>query len=171
MEKEKATHSHILAGKIQWTGEPGGLQSIGLQRAGHDWETECMAQPGGSGRNAGDCWKRRRGRGPNNSKNKASLHLIHIHSSWHQPGHHNWFQCVCGVGKTEMWEKASWWSYGMPGRDCAKGRCPSLPQAESIWRVNLMLARPLQLSWGHFVRQVLPSFIWNERYQYCPRSC
>ena len=29
-------HSSILAGRIPWTEEPGGLQSIGLQRAGHD---------------------------------------------------------------------------------------------------------------------------------------
>ena len=34
--KEMATHSSILAWKIPWTEEPGGLQSIRLQRAGHD---------------------------------------------------------------------------------------------------------------------------------------
>ena len=32
--KEMATHSSNLAWKIPWTEEPGGLQSIGLQRAG-----------------------------------------------------------------------------------------------------------------------------------------
>ena len=32
-----ATHSSILAWKIPWTEEPGGLQSMGLQRVGHDW--------------------------------------------------------------------------------------------------------------------------------------
>ena len=31
MKKEMATHSGILAWKIPWTEEPGGLQSIGLQ--------------------------------------------------------------------------------------------------------------------------------------------
>ena len=31
-EKEMATHSSILAWKIPWTEEPGGLQSMGLQR-------------------------------------------------------------------------------------------------------------------------------------------
>ena len=31
-----ATHSHILAWEIQWTEEPGGLQSMGSQRVGHD---------------------------------------------------------------------------------------------------------------------------------------
>ena len=39
LEKEMATHSSILAGKISWTEEPGGLQSMGLQRVGHDWFT------------------------------------------------------------------------------------------------------------------------------------
>ena len=32
-----ATHSSILAWEITWTEEPGGLQSIGSQRVGHDW--------------------------------------------------------------------------------------------------------------------------------------
>ena len=36
MEKETATHSSILAWRIPWTEEPGGLQSMGLQRVGHD---------------------------------------------------------------------------------------------------------------------------------------
>ena len=36
LEKEMATHSSILAWRIPWTEEPGGLQSIGLQRVGHN---------------------------------------------------------------------------------------------------------------------------------------
>ena len=36
LEESMATHSSILAWKIPWTEEPGGLGSIGLQRAGHD---------------------------------------------------------------------------------------------------------------------------------------
>ena len=36
LEKEMATHSSILAYKIPWTEEPGGLQSMGSQRVGHD---------------------------------------------------------------------------------------------------------------------------------------
>ena len=39
LEKEMATHSSTLAWKIPWTEEPGGLQSMGLQRVGHDWAT------------------------------------------------------------------------------------------------------------------------------------
>ena len=36
LEKEMATHSSILAWRISWTEEPGGLQSMGSQRVGHD---------------------------------------------------------------------------------------------------------------------------------------
>ena len=36
MEKEMAIHSSIFAWKSPWTEEPGGLQSIGLQRVGHN---------------------------------------------------------------------------------------------------------------------------------------
>ena len=36
LEKEMATHSSILAWKIPWTEEHGRLQSMRLQRAGHD---------------------------------------------------------------------------------------------------------------------------------------
>ena len=36
LEKEMATHSSILAWKIQWTEEPGRLQSMGSQRVRHD---------------------------------------------------------------------------------------------------------------------------------------
>ena len=36
LEKGMATHSSILAWRIPWTEEPGGLQSTGLQRVGHD---------------------------------------------------------------------------------------------------------------------------------------
>ena len=36
LEKAMATHSSTLAWKIPWTEEPGGLQSMGLQRVGHD---------------------------------------------------------------------------------------------------------------------------------------
>ena len=36
---QMATHSSILAWRIPWTEEPGGLQSTGSQRVGHDWAT------------------------------------------------------------------------------------------------------------------------------------
>ena len=36
LDKEMTTHSSILAWKIPWLEEPGRLQSMGLQRVGHD---------------------------------------------------------------------------------------------------------------------------------------
>ena len=39
LEEEMATHSSVLAWKIPWTEEPGGLQSMGLQRVRQDWVT------------------------------------------------------------------------------------------------------------------------------------
>ena len=36
LEKEMAAHSIILAQRIPWTEEPGGLQSMGSQRVRHD---------------------------------------------------------------------------------------------------------------------------------------
>ena len=36
LEKEMTPHSSILAWEIPWTEKPGGLQSMGSQRAGHD---------------------------------------------------------------------------------------------------------------------------------------
>ena len=40
LEKAMVTHSRILAWRILWTEEPGGLQPMGLQRVGHDWEAD-----------------------------------------------------------------------------------------------------------------------------------
>ena len=37
LEEGTATYSSILAWSIPWTEKPGGLQSTGLQRVGHDW--------------------------------------------------------------------------------------------------------------------------------------
>ena len=39
LKKEMAAHSSTLAWKIPWAEEPGGLQSMGSQRVGHDWAT------------------------------------------------------------------------------------------------------------------------------------
>ena len=36
LEKGMATHSRFLAWRIPWTGEPGGLQSMGSHRVRHD---------------------------------------------------------------------------------------------------------------------------------------
>ena len=41
-----ATHSSILVWRIPWTEEPGGLQSMGLQRVGHSWALTHSLKPG-----------------------------------------------------------------------------------------------------------------------------
>ena len=44
LEKEKTTNSSILFWEIPWTEEPGGLQSMGLQRIGHNSATKQQQQ-------------------------------------------------------------------------------------------------------------------------------
>ena len=46
LEKEMATHSSTLASKIPWMEEPGGLQSMGSPRVGHDWATSLHFETG-----------------------------------------------------------------------------------------------------------------------------
>ena len=47
LEKQMATHSSILAWRILWTEEPGGLQSMGSQRVRHNRVTNtCTFTPG-----------------------------------------------------------------------------------------------------------------------------
>ena len=52
LEKEMAPHSSTLAWKITWMQEPGGLQSIGSRRVGHDWVTSlslwCIGEGNGN---------------------------------------------------------------------------------------------------------------------------
>ena len=40
LEEGMATHSNFLAWEIPWTEKPGWLQSLGLQRVGHDLRTK-----------------------------------------------------------------------------------------------------------------------------------
>ena len=46
LEKKMATHSSILAWKIPWTEEPGGLQSMGSQRVRHNLVTKQRGEEG-----------------------------------------------------------------------------------------------------------------------------
>ena len=49
LQKEMATHSSILAWRIPWMEEPGGLQSTRSQRVGHDWATSLSGGTSGKG--------------------------------------------------------------------------------------------------------------------------
>ena len=46
LEEEMATHSSVLAWRIPWTEEPGGLPSMGSHRVGHDWSDLAAGRPG-----------------------------------------------------------------------------------------------------------------------------
>ena len=46
LEKEMATHSSVIAGRIPGTAEPGGLPSVGSHRVGHDWSDLAAAAAG-----------------------------------------------------------------------------------------------------------------------------
>ena len=46
LEEGMATHSSILAWKIPWTEEPGGLQPVGSQRVEHNWSNLAHTQGG-----------------------------------------------------------------------------------------------------------------------------
>ena len=48
-EKAMAPHSSALAWKIPWMEEPGGLQSMGSPRVGHNWATSLSRTEGGNG--------------------------------------------------------------------------------------------------------------------------
>ena len=54
LEKEMAIHSRTIAWKIPWTEEPGGLQSVALQRVGHNRATSRSLS--GSGELKGNKW-------------------------------------------------------------------------------------------------------------------
>ena len=58
LEKRMATHSSILAWRIPWTEEPGGLLSMGSQRVRHDWATNAFTfiGPSSSGPRTGQGW-------------------------------------------------------------------------------------------------------------------
>ena len=66
LEEGMATHSGILTWRVRWTEEPCALQSMGLQRVGHDWsELACMClfKYSGWDRGRGDTWAEAQGSG------------------------------------------------------------------------------------------------------------
>ena len=62
-EKEMATHSSILAWRILWIEEPGGLLSIGSHRVGHDWSNLACTGEGNGNPLQYSCLENPRGRG------------------------------------------------------------------------------------------------------------
>ena len=62
LDKEMATHSSTVAWKIPWMEDPGRLQSMGLQRVGHDWATLlCLSLTHWKRPDAGKDWRQKKG--------------------------------------------------------------------------------------------------------------
>ena len=78
LQKKMATHSNTLAWKILWTEEPGRLQSLGLQRVGHDWVTSLSLSH--------DSLSESEGR----SVLSDSLWPHGLYSPWKSPGQEYW---------------------------------------------------------------------------------
>ena len=88
LEKEMATHSSMLTWWISWTEEPGRVQSMGLQRVGHDWSDLAHKQTtvknllfvlcflGGGGGSRG--WQRR-----NNNRYSLFFLVIEVRKGFH----------------------------------------------------------------------------------------
>ena len=83
LEKEMAIHYSILAWRIPWTEEPGRLQSMGLHRVGHDWNS--LAQHTHS-----------------DSPNFSFLWLLLSYPTWNISG----FMCSYGEDLCVLMEKA-----------------------------------------------------------------
>ena len=101
--KAIAPHSSTLAWKIPWTEEPGGLQSMGSQRVGHDWVTSlslsCIGEGNGNPlqcsclenpRDGGAWWaavygiaqSRTRLERLSNSSSSSSSKVYHVETNW-----------------------------------------------------------------------------------------
>jgi len=76
LEKEMAPHSSIHAWKIPWTKEPGGLQSIRLQRVGHDWAPSLHF----TSKQCPRVWQRKKGKTLNPQMTRGVIRLIWL---WH----------------------------------------------------------------------------------------
>ena len=70
-----ATHSSILAWGIPWTEKPGGQQSIGSQRVGHDWSKLARMTPP-----YGRMWKRTKEPLDENERGEWKSWLKALHS-------------------------------------------------------------------------------------------
>ena len=107
LEKEMAAHSSTFAWKIPWMEEPGGLQSMGWQRVGHNWATSLLGGSMGkeSTYNAGDTgninlicrWGRAPGGGHGNSFQYSCLENPKDRGAW--------WATVHKVSKSSTWLK------------------------------------------------------------------
>ena len=81
LEQGMATHSSVLTWRIPWTEEPGGLQSMGSQRVGHDWVTKNTHMHAFS-----------KGEGPYGAWSSSPAHSVaRISEDWDPSGLGDWY--------------------------------------------------------------------------------
>ena len=128
-----ATHSRIIARKIQQTEKPGGVQSTGSQRVGHDWETEHTQADwvvtGGPARVVSG-WSSTRGIW------QAVLSFVFIPRTW---GDHEGFKGVC-VSRESV---CILHTFSCCLRDQRHRACDSAgSRARLVWTMVQLLGRP-----------------------------
>ena len=128
VEKAMAPHSSTLAWKIPWAEEPGGLQSMGSQRVGHDWAISlslftCMH------------WRRKWQPTPvflpGESQGRGSLVGCRLWMGSHRVGH-DWSDLAAAAAQLTHW-------LGLT----SLVRLFCLPQTPKLW-LALSLSKPIQ---------------------------
>ena len=135
LEKEMATHSSILAWRIPWTEEHGGLQSTGSQRVGHDWVTlityRWCEQPTHWEKTW--CWEGLKAKGKRAAENEGVgwHHRLNGHELGQTPGdseEQGGLVCCSSWGR-RVWLDSNWTTMD-------ERRCHSLIQDKLIDRVS-----------------------------------
>ena len=128
LEKKMVTHSSILAWRIPWAEEPGGLQSMGLKRVGQNLATEhargCTREEGKGVIH----WEIRedhlgRGRVGRRKESVRKVGRCVECSAWARSGGRGWEQ-VGVLASARLWQPRLWVPY-LPNRPC----CRFLPSA------------------------------------------
>ena len=92
LEKEMTTHSSILAWETPWTGEPGGLYSMGSQRVRQDSGTKQQQQTS----LVSTCQKKKGVRGEGKKESETKINLWFLHST-----NFHWEPTLC---QTPLWQ-------------------------------------------------------------------
>ena len=96
-EKAMAPHSSTLAWKIPWTEEPGGLQSMGSPRVGHDWATSLSLFTFMHWRRK---WQPTPALLPGESHGRRSLVGCHL---WGRRVGHDWNDLAAAAAEIALW--------------------------------------------------------------------
>ena len=109
LEKEMANHYSILAWRITWTEEPGGLPSMESQRVGHDWATNTHTHT--------------------HTHTQYLSHRVAVKSKWVS----TYYALIPVFSKSKHWQMFSCSSYHCHQSSSSPSPSSSLPQAPSSY--------------------------------------